>query len=591
MNIIRNIIGYAATLSVAAITLQSCSLEEVIPDAITEEKIKDEKDVSSLIDGTYALLNNPEGFKYNGGLTFLFLAGDDLYAAGGGELETFSNKAFGPNNTHTFWNTFYSTIGNANNVIDHLDKMDLSPEFKKRAYGEAYFLRAFSYYYLVRLYGGVPLRTRVVTRDSDFYLKRSEVDEVYAQIFDDFKKAAERLPLRSDLLDAELGRATKGAALGFLAQAYLTFGNQLDLAGHVADAHANYALARNYCDSVINSGQYVLLSDYGQLFNLANETGAYNEVMFGVRFSADPLRRGYGAAGSEFAYRFLGSNSWNVTGNKPNGNGAAHIRPQPWYTDFYYSGDYGTGTPQYGQPDHDYRAQISNYQRGSNGTLNPVTGENFRWMYMYPVVHPEDSRVTGAASSTTSVIGKYIDPAGYDSRNHGNDFFVMRYAEIFLIKAEVLNELNGPTQESIDLINELRHRARNADGTPREYPTLVTLADAPTKEALRRKIFEERGAEFLAEGLRWFDLVRMKSHVNPSETMYDYQFGTFLPTLSPKTPSWQASQQRWNPNTRGGYIPGSVASITYHPKFKLFPIPTSELIINPNFGPQNPGWQ
>jgi hypothetical protein len=586
MKIFKNT-RYVAFLAAFLFFMQSCSLEETVPDTITAKNIDSKADVTAVINGAYANLNNPDGFKYTGVFCFLFLAGDDVYATGGTEPGKFSLKAFDAGNTGPLWNTFYSVIGNANNLIDVLDNQDFGAEFEKRAYGEAYFLRAFSYYYLVRLYGGVPLRVEPVKVDSDFYIKRSTVDEVYKQIFKDFTQASERLPLRTAIDPKELGRAAKGAAQGLLAQAYLTYANYLDREGK-ADYQSHYQLSVNYCDSVINSNQYILLNDYGKLFDVTQETAAYEEVIFGIRFTTDALKVSLGSSGSEFAYRFLGSNSYNVTGNKPLGNGVADVRPQPWFTDIYFTGDYGDNRPIYPGLTYDYRSDKSYFARGSNTGLNTVTGQNFRYIYQYPYVGPIQNNQTGATAATTSIIGKYIDPAGYDSRNNGNDFYIMRYAEILLIKAEALNELNGPSVVGIDLINQLRARARKGDGIARIYPLSIPTNAVFTKQTFRKKILDERGAELFAEGHRWFDLVRMKSHVNESQTMYDYQFGTFLKGISPKTPSYTNTGNLWN--NKGGYIPGSADGQRYDPKYKLFPIPTSEMIINPNFGDQNPGW-
>jgi hypothetical protein len=81
------------------------------------------------------------------------------------------------------------------------------------------------------------------------------------------------------------------------------------------------------------------------------------------------------------------------------------------------------------------------------------------------------------------------------SESHGNDVPMLRYAEVLLNRAEALNELNGPSAESIDLLNQIRKRA----GAP-EY----TLANFTSKDAL----LNERGWEFVAEGKRRMDLVR-----------------------------------------------------------------------------------
>lgn len=587
-----NYIKLTLSIVVSTLTIISCSLEEIIPDSITPNNIKKEDDVISLIYGLYAPMNNPEGFKYEL-FKYVFLGGDDIYANGIAEMQNISAKTFGPGDTESFWNMFYSVIGNSNNLINVLDNLELPANFEKRAYGEAYFMRALSNYYLVRLYGGIPLRTKVTTIQSDFQLKRNTVDEVYSQIFEDLKKAANLLPVRSKLIEAELGRATKGAAQGILAQAYLTYANHIERAGNRSEAEVLYQNAVAFADSVMLSGEYKLLDNYGKLWGVDNETGAYEEVMFGVRFSADPARVGFGANGSEFAYRFLGTNTYGVTSDKPNGAGAAQIRPQLWATNAAYSGDYAAFTltnikPVYGEINYDYRAEITYFQKGYNTKLNSTTKQYYTPFYLYPVSPEAPNSQLGYSTATTAVIGKYLDASGYDSRNHGNDFFMMRYAEVPLIKAEALNELNGPNNTCVDLFNQLRVRARKGNGVARSYPILLNLG-THTKETFRRKILEERHAEFHAEGLRWFDLVRMTSHLDPTKTMYDYQFETFLPTQMVGTPSLNNTTRAWS--IRGIInVETSTKSTTYNPKFKLFPVPTSELINNPNFGLQNPGW-
>src|SRR5690606_39797988 len=91
------------------------------------------------------------------------------------------------------------------------------------------------------------------------------------------------------------------------------------------------------------------------------------------------------------------------------------------------------------------------------------------------------------------------------SQNNGNDIPVVRYADILLSRAEALNELSGPNQESIDLINQVRTRA-GIDN--------LQLASFSTKEQLRDHILAERGWEFFTEGKRREDLIRMGKFIS-----------------------------------------------------------------------------
>ena len=97
------------------------------------------------------------------------------------------------------------------------------------------------------------------------------------------------------------------------------------------------------------------------------------------------------------------------------------------------------------------------------------------------------------------------DPAG-TGVNQGVDYVVYRYANVLLALAEALNEINGPNQESIDLINRVRERAFDPDKP-------LNLADYPTKEDLRDRILDELGFELYFEGNRREDLIRHGKYV------------------------------------------------------------------------------
>ncbi|WP_233246600.1 RagB/SusD family nutrient uptake outer membrane protein [Prevotella illustrans] len=94
---------------------------------------------------------------------------------------------------------------------------------------------------------------------------------------------------------------------------------------------------------------------------------------------------------------------------------------------------------------------------------------------------------------------KYWPDPNAVGEHMGNDIVYVRYADILLCKAEALNELNGPNEESVSLVNMVRKRAKT---------TLISLSDYPTKERFRDFILAERGREFYTEGLRREDLIR-----------------------------------------------------------------------------------
>jgi hypothetical protein len=548
------------------VSTTSC-LKEEIKDTPNPSIIKNEDDVTALIRGAYSELNDAAAFKYQG-MMMLFLGADDIYTQAGSEIGAYGSKIFTGSHTQAFWNRLHATVADANSLIETLDRLELNSGFENRAYGEAYFLRAFSYYYLVRLYGGIPIRTEPVNVNSNFYLPRNTIDEVYAQIFADLKKASELLPLYSQISGAELGRASKGAAQAILAQAYLTYGNQLSLKGQ--QATEQYQNAVLYADSVINSGQYKLLNNYGDLYDITKEAAAYDEVIFGVRFQVDQQARAQPAAGSEFALRFGVANTHFISGNGEVGNGDGTMRIMPWIADYYRTGDYATGTGT--SKVIDYRNEKAFYQKGFNSNQN-------KYYAVYPNIP-----AAGEGTIEYPLLSKYIDPNGKDARNNGNDHFIIRFAEVYLIKAEAENELNGPTLDALAAFNAVRTRARKADGTARTVP--ANLLVGLTQDQFRMKIFDERGLELIGEGQRWFDLVRMRSPQSASQTMYEYQFLVVLPTKPQTLPKYQAANKKYS---NSGAVYATALNVTV-PKFLLYPVPFSEMTINPNFGPQNPGW-
>lgn len=577
MKNLKNI--YFGLLSAGLVLFNACSLDEHIKDRPTPATVTTESDVTAVIGGMYSRFNDPGMFKFLGHI-MLTICADDIYSTAGSEYGHYAQRTFTSANTSPMWNNMYATIANANNLIEVLDNLELSPAFEKRAYGEAYFIRAFCYYYLVRLYGGVPLRIEATHVDSDFYLPRKTVDETYAQIFSDFKAASERLPQQSAINSSELGRASKGAAQAMLAQAYLTYGNQLVLKGQSGDEQ--FTSSVTYADSVIQSKQYNLLADYGDLFEVTKEAQAYKEVIFGIRFQSDPTARAQPAAGSEYAIRFAASNTWGVSAD--GGNGSNTFRVSHWFADYYRQGDYSNGNSTY-TPDIDYRNEKAFFQRGHNAN-------NGNYYAVYPNL--PGTTVPGAGSDGTindPLVAKYQDPGGKDDRNHGNDFFIIRYAEVLLIKAEALNELYGPVQDALDAFNQVRKRARTVNSVPeaRAVPADLTPLTAPDKDTFRMKIFDERGLELVGEGQRWFDLVRMRSPLSPTQTMYEYQFKHRLndEAVYPRElPTYVKGTNEFT-NKNAVYAPILNVSV---PKFLLFPVPSSELIENPNFGLQNPQW-
>jgi SusD family. len=137
---------------------------------------------------------------------------------------------------------------------------------------------------------------------------------------------------------------------------------------------------------------------------------------------------------------------------------------------------------------------------------------------------PADSRkdlISFVKVGNTHVIKKYYDVADASTNNTGNDFILLRYADVLLMYAEALNEIaysNSQTSDAMNALTEVRERAGLQP---------VNIATLPNKDAFRKAIMEERQREFVFEGHRWFDLVRMgyakEIMATAGHTIHDYQ--------------------------------------------------------------------
>lgn len=548
-------------LAIGFLLTSACKLDEKIYTTVDSATfIKTEADAISQLYGAYSYLSSPNGYKTVTLYPILY-AGDDVVAAGGtaGAFPTRTLAASHSSFTGP-WTTFFQTIENANSLIKALDNASgLSDTFKDKLKGEMYFLRAFSYFNLVRLYGGVPIHIEPTTGSSDFYPERNSIEQVYGQIFEDFNMANELCISYSQQDDSEFGRATKGAAQAMLALAYLTFGNYNDLTDRSGVDY--YKLASAFADSVIMSNEYSLLPDYALLFDVKQEKNAYEEVIFGVQFTRDALTASASSRGSELAHYLQPTNRNNICGNVLDGVGAGVLKVQPWFYDECTSGEYSG----------DYRAEVSFLTKWTKTTTN-VT------YITYPVVKSDGTEVV----ESYPYIDKYKDPDGLQARNNENDLFIIRLSEVYLIKAESENEINGPSAVAYQAFNKLRERARLADGTPRATPS--DLQTGLTKEEFRLRIFKERGLELVGEGHRFFDNARMR-YTDNKRTMIQYRLEEFYPQLTPKSaPAYNAATNTWG----GGRVnPTNIAA--FNKKFLLWPIPSTEIDANPNTI-QNEDW-
>jgi hypothetical protein len=355
----------------------------------------------------------------------------------------FTWDASNPTHFINQWNNMYASIRNCNLVLENIDESPVQEEIKNRLIAEARFVRASAYYYLYTMHGSVPLRKSTL---GALELARATEQEMQTFLEEEFTAAKNGLPEKGEISGYFYGRATKGAALGFLTKFYLNT--------------KQWQKCADAAQELILLGNYELWPDYYTLFTVDNEE-VNDEYIFVYGASATT------DAGNEYIngafppqYHSKVDGTVVFTSNMRN-----WARQDRLYDAFYNSFD-----------PNDIRRQliISEYINSNGDTVSLLNEDNTRAFKFLP-----DPNAVG--------------------NEHGNDFPVIRYADILLSRAEALNEINGPNQEALDLINEVRNRAG--------LPDLV-LADFSTKESLRDHILDERGWEFYTEKLRRQDLIR-----------------------------------------------------------------------------------
>lgn len=199
--------------------------------------------------------NSPPGPLWDCTALFTTLSADDSYYFPGYYYDAFQNNMLTTSGIGVYylWTGFYAIIYKANNIIEGLQQAPagIPAEVKNRLMGEAECVRAFCHFYLVNLYGDVPLIiTTNLTQTRAAW--RTGQAEVYKQIVADLTDAQNRLSTDYSYSKGERTRVNKWAATALLARAYLYLGN--------------WAAAEEQAAAVINSGLYTLETDLNQVF-------------------------------------------------------------------------------------------------------------------------------------------------------------------------------------------------------------------------------------------------------------------------------------------------------------------------------------
>ncbi|HEY9046115.1 MAG TPA: RagB/SusD family nutrient uptake outer membrane protein [Ohtaekwangia sp.] len=437
--------------------------------------------IGTSVNSIYAVLqgNRMVGREY----FFIHDLRSDEMKAGGGQLEVPRAQLLNGSHTYTnsvmtdVWKGLFTIVQRANAVITNgaaltVDATD--QPLLDRYIAEAKFLRGFAYYTLGNLWGGVPLYGQPST-DFSFAKARSSQAETFDFALADANAASLVLP--ASYASADLGRATKGAAL--------------TLVGKLNLCKGDYSAAKTALEAVKNLGVYSLVNTY---FNNFTEEAEYNsESVFEVGF----LDTGYGwdASGNGSS-----ADSW-VRSQEYSAVGWANLIPSdkliaefedgdPRLTDsFWFPGNtYADGSKTLVTSGGDGETTIN--IAGDNSTTFEGNQVKVRWK-KYSVMYK-------------------LDPGGFNV-NVGINYRLWRYADVLLLLAECENEVGTPAN-AIGYLNQIRNRA--SVSMPNYGTAAMDNAGFPvsTKDEIFKAIQHERFVELAGEEIRNIDILRWRAN-------------------------------------------------------------------------------
>ena len=486
-------------------------LVETNPNAIaTADYYKSENDVLLALNGVYSALRDNNGIAENSGLYSEERSdntGRNDNQSNAGEPFQFNAFALLPSNSYlqSHWTALYQIITRANYVLAGSETVPYAKADTKAQYqAEAKFIRALIYFHLVRKWGDVPLVTKPLTTTDEVAgaTFREKKEKVYAQIVADLTDVVNS-SLPDVRLAADKGRVSKVAGHALLGQVYLTMATTIDQANRAT----NLAQAKTYLTNAYTKRTFGLLKEilYADVFDVTKKT-TNPEAIFQIVYKQGDINYS-----SSIAYN-----------NQAQGETSNSLRTT--------TGLGGNVTPDL----------VKDYEDGDVRKDFSIKYANAAVVKDYFITKFRDASSTAGTS-------------GYG----GNDWLLIRYADVMLMLAEV-NLYLGDEATAIGFLDQVRDRAK--------VPLYNVAKANPTYSAryptLKLAILHERRVELAFENQRWFDLLRF---FTPEELVTYFR---------------SKSQADF----------GVAQLANFGTKDYYYPIPFNEYKLNPTGMYQNPGY-
>lgn len=495
-------------IGLTSLTLASCNdfLDVESPSSYSEEFVFSQKtEINRALNGVYAsiLVNDLYGKAFQ--RTFILNSDVEMMISSTNVATHNSYARFDCDDQgseiNKYWQAAYKAIEDANRFIYNLENSPLYNEEDAeimQMMGEAKCIRAMVYHDMVVMFGDIPFTFRPASQlGGDYVIPIMDRKEIQDNLINDLKAIA---PKMSSSASVTVERASQEFAYALIARIALTAGGyslhpdknnpkSYGVMSRPENYQDYYRIAKEYTNLVISSGSHSIGTSYKDVFLKESnfELISKGDPIFEIPFAKESTGETgniQGPTSTANEGQTLGKNVWGAA----DGNGRLNAFYRYSFDEKDKRRDFVNGLWYYGN-------STNNVSQDSCLIRSDYTVHNNKWSKLW------------------ANAGQFLNTS---SGSTGINFPYMRYADVLLMNAEAINELEGPTKEAQESLRQVHSRAFDDQGAVNTY---VTNA-ASSKEKFLQAVLDERKWEFAGENIRWRDLVR--NNLYSQEVVYSF---------------------------------------------------------------------